>query len=75
MNLYPLPYQNLGSEWIDRTKLINQLTNVLARIDEHYRRNAAEYDKRMHLLHDRLLQLLNMREQLNQEDGHSPDTP
>lgn len=73
--LCPLPHIYVDPHWAARNKLINQLTNVLVRIEEHQHRAAVDYDRRMQTLHDRLMQLLNMREQLRHHDGHSEDTP
>ena len=75
MNLRPHPRNYLGNRWEERHKMINQLTTALVRIENHHRRIAVDYDKRMQALHDRLLRLLNMRDQLYLHDGHSEDTP
>ena len=55
-------------------KIIHQLTTALVTIDNQNRRMAVDYDKRMQTLHDRLLQLLNMRDQLGPHYGDSEDT-
>jgi hypothetical protein len=75
MNLRPHRRNYLGNRWEERHKMINQLTAALVRMENHHRRVAVDYDKRMQALHDRLLRLMNMRDQLYLHDGHSEDTP
>ena len=54
--------------------MINQLTNVLVRLEDQIRRVSVEYERRIQQLQSRLLELLNMHEQLNPENGNTSDT-
>jgi len=75
LNLQPLPRHYVGYRWAQQQQMINQLTNARVRLEESQRRLLVEYGNRMRELHDRLLELLNMREQVREDDGDSADRP
>ena len=75
LNLQPLPNHYLSHHWLERQLLINQLTRSVLRLEDHQRRVAVDTEKQIQAIQIRLLQLLNMRQQLPQDHGDSPDNP
>jgi hypothetical protein len=74
LNLYPRPLHYTGQIWTERITMINKLVNTLVTLEGQQRRAAIEYDRRAEALHNRLLQLLNMRDQVHEPDGHPRDS-
>ncbi len=75
LNLQPLPNHYLSHHWEERQSLISQLTGSVLRLEDHQQRVAVDTEKQIQAIQIRLLQLLNMRQQLPQYHGDSSDYP
>ena len=74
MSMRPSAYNCEPHRWVEQSKMVVRLTAALAAVEDQQRRLNMEYDKQMRTLHDRLLQLLNMHAQLDDDDGDSENT-
>ena len=73
LNLQSPPNHYLSHPSKDQQSLINQLTGSVLRLEDHQQRVAVDTEKQIQAIQIRLLQLLNMRQQLPQYHGDSPD--
>jgi hypothetical protein len=61
-------------DWLERTRLENEFTQRLDQIENHTQRALTDSDSALRQLQVRLMELLNMHEQLSFEYGDTEDT-
>jgi hypothetical protein len=61
-------------DWLERTRLENEFTQRLDQIENHTQRALIDSDSALQQLQVRLMELLNMHEQLSFEYGDTEDT-